>query len=84
MSHPEPGAEPPPSRREPLHWTQIVNGAALLLLAALAIAGVVFSLDFSWWFAPAALVLVPVAGLAAWGALVQLSGGAHMDDHPWV
>ena len=84
MSHPPPGAEPPPAHHEPLHWTQVVNGTALLLLGALAIAGLVFSLAFSWWFALAALVLVPVAGLAAWGALVQLTGGAHMDDHPWV
>lgn len=84
MSHPPPGAEPPPAYDQSLHWTQVVNGLALLLLAAIAIAGVVFSLGFSWWFAPAALVLVPVAGLAAWGALVQLSGGARMDDHPWV
>ncbi len=84
MSHPPPGAEPPPAYDQSLHWTQVVNGLALLLLAAIAIAGVVFSLGFSWWFAPAALVLVPIAGLAAWGALVQLSGGARMDDHPWV
>ena len=60
------------------------TGAGLLLLAALAVAGARATLRASWLLAPVALALLAVAALAGWGAAVQLSGGAHMDDHPWV
>ena len=76
--------EPPPAAREPLHWTQVANGGGLLLLAALAVAGARATLRASWLLAPVALALLGIAALAGWGATVQLSGGAHMDDHPWV
>ena len=56
----------------------------MLLLAALAVAGARATLRASWLLAPLALALLAVAALAGWGAAVQLSGGAHMDDHPWV
>jgi len=75
----EPGAAP-----QPVHWTQFANGGALLALAALAITGARASLRLSWLLAPAAGVLVVVAVLAGWGAAIQLSGGTHTDDHPWV
>ena len=75
----EPGAGP-----QPVHWTQLANGGALLALAALAIAGARVSLRLSWLLAPAAGVLLVIAVLAGWGAAIQLSGGTHMDDHPWV
>ena len=78
-------AEPPPVEdREPLHWTHIANGGGLLALAALALAAARGTLNASWLFAPVALVFLVIAALAGWGAAVQLSGGAHMDDHPWV
>ncbi len=82
MNAPEPAAP----QRNPLrlHWTQAANGGALLLLAALALAGARACLRVSWLLAPAALICVGVAVLAGWGAAVQLSGGARMDDHPWV
>ncbi len=76
--------EPPPAAREPLHWTQVANGGGLLLLAAAAVAGARASLRASWLLAPLTLALLGIAALAGWGATVQLSGGAHMDDHPWV
>ena len=76
--------EPPPSVPEPLHWTQVVNGGGLVVMAALFLAGARATLKASWLFAPVALVLLGLAALAGWGAAVQFSGGAHMDDHPWV
>ena len=76
--------EPPPPSSEPLHWTQVANGGGLLLLTAVAVAAARASLKASWLLAPVALVLLGIAALAGWGAAVQLSGGAHMDDHPWV
>ena len=74
-----PGAAP-----QPVHWTQLANGAALLALAALAITGARASLRTHWLFAPAAAVLLVISVLAGWGAAIQLSGGTQMDDHPWV
>ncbi|MXY88077.1 MAG: hypothetical protein F4Y92_04395 [Dehalococcoidia bacterium] len=76
--------EPAPSAPEPLHWTQVANGGGLLVLAALFVAGARAMLKASWLFAPVALVLLGLAALAGWGAAVQLSGGVHTDDHPWV
>ena len=76
--------EPPPAAPEPLHWTQLVNGGGLVALAALALAAASASLRASWLLAPVALVCLAIAALAGWGAAVQLSGGARMDDHPWV
>lgn len=76
--------EPPPASPEPLHWTQLVNGGGLVALAALAVAVASASLRASWLLAPVALVCLAIATLAGWGAAVQLSGGARMDDHPWV
>lgn len=75
---------PTPAPPEPLHWTQVANGGGLLALAAIALAGARASLGASWLLAPVALVFLGIAVLAGWGAAVQLSGGAHMDDHPWV
>ncbi|MCY3602052.1 MAG: hypothetical protein OXH12_03145 [Chloroflexi bacterium] len=78
-------SEPPPvETREPLHWTHLVNGGGLLALAAFAVAAARGTLGASWLFAPVALVFLGIAALAGWGAAVQLSGGAQMDDHPWV
>tara|TARA_B100001123_G_C15342022_1_gene1035399 strand:- start:5416 stop:5586 length:171 start_codon:yes stop_codon:yes gene_type:complete len=56
----------------------------VLLLAVLAIAAARASLRASWLLAPVALVFLGIAAFAGWGAAVQLSGGSHMDDHPWV
>ncbi len=76
--------EPPPPSSEGLHWTHLVNGGGLVLLAALAVAAARASLRASWLLAPVALVFLAVATLAGWGAAVQFAGGADMDDHPWV
>ena len=76
--------EPPPPSSEALHWTHVVNSGGLVLLAALAVAAARASLRASWLLAPVALVFLAIAALAGWGAAVQLSGGADMDDHPWV
>ncbi len=78
-----PDAAPSASPATP-HWTQLANGGALLLLTAIAIAGARAALRTSWLLAPASVALLAIAALAGWGATVQLSGGAHMDDHPWV
>ncbi|MDE2670290.1 MAG: hypothetical protein OXI51_11605 [Chloroflexota bacterium] len=78
-------SEPPPvETREPLHWTHVVNGGGLLALAAFSVAAARGTLGASWLFAPVALVFLGIAALAGWGAAVQFSGGARMDDHPWV
>ena len=77
-------APEPPPRASAFHWTQLANGGSLLLLAALALAGARICPRAGWMFAPLALPLLAVAALAGWGAAVQLSGGARMDDHPWV
>lgn len=76
-----PGAPP---RASAFHWTQLANGGALLLLAALTLAGARACLRAGWALAPLALPLLAVAVLAGWGAAIQLTGGARMDDHPWV
>lgn len=73
-----------PPRASAFHWTQLANGGSLLLLAALALAGARACPRAGWMFTPLALPLLAVAALAGWGAAVQLSGGARMDDHPWV
>ena len=78
-------SEPAPvEERESLHWTHLVNGGGLLALAAIAVAAARGTLGASWLFAPVALGFLGIAALAGWGAAVQLSGGARMDDHPWV
>lgn len=77
----DPELPPPPS--EPFHWTQGANAGGLVVLAALAVAAASASLRASWLLAPVALVLLAIAALAGWGAAVQLSGGARMDDLPW-
>ena len=76
--------EPLPAEPQPIHWTQFANGGALLALAALATVGARAAVRTSWVLAPAGVVLLGIAALAGWGAAIQLSGGAHMDDHPWV
>lgn len=76
-------AEAPP-RASAFHWTQLANGGALLLLAALALAGARACPRGGRALAPLALPLLIVAALAGWGAAIQLTGGARMDDHPWV
>ena len=81
MNHSEP---PPVETREPLHWTHLVNGGGLLALAAFAVAAARGTLGASWLFTPVALAFLGIAALAGLGAAVQLSGGARMDDHPWV
>lgn len=73
-----------PPRTSAFHWTQLANGGSLLLLAALALAGARACLRAGWALAPLALLPLAVAALAGWGAAIQLSGGARMDDHPWV
>lgn len=73
-----------PPRASAFHWTQLANGGSLLLLAALALAGARACLRAGWALAPLALLPLIVAALAGWGAAIQLSGGARMDDHPWV
>ena len=73
-----------PPRASAFHWTQLANGGALLLLAALALAGARACLRVGWALAPLAPPLLAVAMLAGWGAAIQLTGGARMDDHPWV
>ena len=77
-------AEPPPPSSERLHWTHAAKAGGLLALAALAVAAARGAINASWLLAPVALVFLAIAALAGWGAAVQLSGGAHMDDHPWV
>jgi hypothetical protein len=62
----------------------LVRAAGLGVLAAGAGAGAWGAMRMTAWLAPVALGLLMVAGLAAWGALVQFLGGEKVDDHPWL
>ena len=85
--HAEGQFEPKPpvrSSRIPA-WQILFRGLALLLLALVVSALVMFAGRLSPWVAIAVLpAAVPVVLLAVWGALVQLSGGEKFDDHPWI
>ena len=82
-SWPHPPA-PPEERRLIPQPAFLVRSAGLGALAVAALAGTVGLLKASLWFTPVAGVTAAVAGLAAWGALVQFLGGEKVDDHPWV
>lgn len=76
---------PPEPRRLLPERSMLVRGVGLGLLAAgLGCAGLRLLRRNVLLGAPPALVLVGGAVLAAWAAVIHLSGGERFDDHPWV
>ena len=85
MSAEAPHPPAPPTPRQilppfPLLW----RGVALLAVAVVLFIGVGELLRRAWWLFPFAIALAIVGVLAAWGGLIEVTGGEKFDDHPWV
>lgn len=73
-----------PESRLP-HPALLLNGLGLVGLAAGALLGAVTLLRKAGPLAaPLALIATGIAGLAAWGAAIELTGGEKFDDHKFV
>lgn len=65
--------------------SMVVRGLGLGALAVAGFAGAVTAGQRAGWLAAPVVALFGFGGgLAAWAALVHLTGGEKFDDHPWV
>lgn len=75
---------PPEPRRVLPPGEMLARGLALLGLAAALLFAAWSLAQRSILLAPLGLLAAGGAGLAAWGAAIELTGGEKFDDHPWV